>query len=149
MINENAFRAFSARCLKALAKREYSRAELAAKATGIDDETTQAVLAFLEEKGWQSDPRFGEHFVSSKARRGDGPLKVRQAMRAHGLDDELIGAALGAIDWFDTAKTVYAKKYPGQVDSLAERARRQRFMAQRGFTFAQIETAMRDDKIRE
>lgn len=147
MIDEHAFRAFSASCIEALARRDRSRAELAAKATGIDAETTEAVLAFLVEKGWQSDARFGERFVSSKAARGDGPLKIQRAMQAHGLGDELIHDALAAIDWFDTAKKVYARKYSGQADSPAERARRQRFMTQRGFTFAQIDTAMRDDTI--
>lgn len=147
MIDEDAFRAFSTTCIKALARRDRSRAELTAKATGIDAETTEAVLAFLVEKGWQSDARFGERFVSTKAACGDGPLKVRRAMQAHGLGDELIRDALAAIDWFDTAKKVYVRKYSGQVDSPAERARRQRFMTQRGFTFAQIDMAMRDGTI--
>lgn len=147
MIDEDGFRVFSRTCLEALSRRDHSRAELAAKAVDIDDETLAAVLSFLEEKGWQSDTRFGEQLASAKATRGDGPLKVRRTMRRHGLDAHLIDAALLAIDWVATAKKVYAGKYSGQVDSLAERARRQRFMAQRGFTFAQIDAAMGDDTI--
>lgn len=145
-MNDDAYRAFEQICVKALARREYSRAELASKAPDFcDSQTIGAVLDALAAKGWQSDERFCEQFVRAKSARGDGPIKVKLALRQRGISDNLLNSALEAVDWFAVARRAYAKKYAQAVDSPQERAKRQRFLAQRGFSFEQIDAAMTHD----
>ncbi len=144
--NDDAQRAFYQVCINALARREHSQAELRAKAPPETDEhTIVAVFARLSEKGWQSDQRFCEQFVRGKATRGDGPLKITQALRHKGVDDALIQEALATQDWGTVAQNVYEKKYTIPPDSPKERAKRQRFLAQRGFRFDEINTVINDE----
>ena len=143
-MHEDERRAFEARCLRALARREYSRAELRAKGDDLPAEVVDAVLDVLADKGWQSDARFVEQYVRSKAEQGDGSRKIAQALRGKGIDSELLHQALDNIDWLEVAAAVYARKYsPTAISSPAERAKRQRFMAQRGFSFDEINAVMK------
>lgn len=105
-------RAFEQKCLNALARREHSRAELLAKAQDIPEDIAHAVLDTLAEKGWQSDARFVEQYVRSKANQGNGRLKIQQALRQKGVDGSMLREALDAIDWIDIAGNVYAPKIP-------------------------------------
>lgn len=148
-MHEDEWRAFEARCLQALARREYSRAELRAKGEDLPAETVEAVLDALAEKGWQSDARFVEQYVRSKSNAGNGALKIRHALQHSGVAADLLHEALEAVDWFALAAAVYAKKYPRPAKDASERAKRQRFMAQRGFSFEQIrhaETSLEADE---
>lgn len=141
-MRDDAARAFEQKCLNALSRREYSRAELAAKGGDTPPDVVAAVLDTLAEKGWQSDMRFTEAYVRSKANRGDGRLKIAHALRGKGIDDALAREALADIDWLEVAHALYAKKYHTPATTPAERAKRQRFMAQRGFTFDEINTVI-------
>lgn len=137
-------RTFEQKCLSALARREHSRAELHAKGEGLPAGVVQAVLDKLAEDGWQSDARFVGQYVRSKAGQGDGRLKIRQALRGKGVDEALLREAMEEIDWQEVAERVYAQKYPQRATSPAERAKRERFMAQRGFTFDEIKTVIKN-----
>ncbi|SUO93356.1 regulatory protein RecX [Suttonella ornithocola] len=146
-LDAEAFRAFEALCVEALARREHSRAELSAKAKdSIPAEVIEAVLNQLAEKGWQSDERFAQTYIRSKAMRGDGPLKIRQSLKQRGIDESLIRDTLESEDWFARASEVYAKKYAQPTKDAKERAKRQRFLAQRGFTFEQYQAAEEDNQ---
>ena len=142
-MHEDERRTFEARCLQALARREYSRAELRAKGEGLPAETVEAVLDALAEKGWQSDARFVERYVESKAGQGNGRLKILQGLRQKGVDNALLREALDSVDWLEVADAVYVRKYAKRAISPAERAKRQRFMAQRGFSFDEINAVMK------
>lgn len=141
---EDARRAFEQRCLNALARREHSRAELAARGGETPADVVAEVLDALAAQGWQSDARFADSYVHSKAAQGNGRLKIRHSLRQKGVADSVAREALDAIDWTEVANTVYAKKYTGTAKNPAERAKRQRFMAQRGFTFDEINTVMKN-----
>lgn len=129
-------------CVNALARREYSQAELKQKLNDFDVEIIHAVLNYLVEKNWQSDERFTQQYVKSKSARGDGPLKIKQGLSQRGIATSLAHSVIEEIDWFEIAKNVYAKKYTQPPTTLNEKAKRQRFLAQRGFTFEQINSAM-------
>lgn len=135
-------RAFEAQCLQALSRREHSRSELLAKKPAdCDAATAEAVLDELAARGWQSDARYCDSYVRSKASSGNGAGKIRQALKHSGVAKDLIDAALETQDWFAIAAEVYAKKYFAPTKLAAERAKRQRFMVQRGFSFAEIRHA--------
>jgi regulatory protein len=84
------------KALRLLARREHSRAELTRKLSDDGNkEDIQAVLDQLERSGLLSDARFAESFVSSRAARV-GNARLRHDLRAKGIADDLIVAALPA-----------------------------------------------------
>ena len=84
---DNARRAFEQQCLNALARREHSRAELAARGGETPPDVVAEVLDALAAQGWQSDERFADAYVHSKAAQGNGALKIRQSLRSKGLSE--------------------------------------------------------------
>lgn len=84
----------------------------------------------------QSDTRFAEAFVAQRVERGDGPAKIRAALAERGIAAEGIEAALApfAEDWPGRAAAVLRKRFgAAPADTWDERARRARFLQQRGF----------------
>jgi len=72
------------------------------------------------------------------------PVNVVVALTLYGLA-LLVPAcvdALDSADWFAAAREVYQKKYSAPATTPQERAKRQRFMAQRGFSYEEIQQAM-------
>ncbi|MFG6159123.1 regulatory protein RecX [Halomonas sp. 1390] len=133
-----------------LARREYSRQELAERlaAKGHEAEAIAECLDALVEQGLQSDARFAEGFLRSRTLRGQGPLKIRLDLERRGLDREVIrqafdeAAGRGEGDWFALACEALARRFPGPGDTPRERARRERFLAGRGFDFDQVRHAL-------
>ncbi|WP_210725871.1 regulatory protein RecX [Modicisalibacter radicis] len=132
--------------IRLLARREYSRAELAGRlaARHHDAESVQQTLDALEAEGLQSDARFAESFVRSRLARGQGPMKVRAGLNERGIDRELARTALdeAGTDWPALACEVLAKRFDGPGATPRERARRERFLAGRGFDFEQMKYAL-------
>lgn len=134
-----------------LARRDYGAAELVGrlKAAGYDAVLAEGVVAELQADGLQDDARFVAAFLSAKAGRGTGPLRIRQALREKGVADAVIDAALAAddTDWREQARRVRRKKFGAAppVD-FKERARQMRFLQYRGFDYEQIDTAMGADE---
>ncbi|GHB20580.1 regulatory protein RecX [Salinicola rhizosphaerae] len=130
-----------------LARREYSRAELAQRLSdkGVAAEAVAPALDALSADGLQSDERFAEVFVRSRIARGQGPVKVRADIRTRGIDDALVGLALEAEapDWQELACHALAKRFDGPGATPRERARRERFLAGRGFEFDHVRHAMK------
>jgi len=121
-----------------LADREHSRAELTRKlrmrrhAIGLIDQ----VLDDLERRGLLSDERFAAHYVAWRLDKGRGPLRIRAELEARGVAGRLIASALdeAALDWEARLAEVALRKFgTDPVESLHERARRGRFLTQRGF----------------
>jgi len=122
------------RAIGLLARREHSRAELARKlaAEGTVEEI-DTVLAQLEAEGLLSDARFAEAYVRSHAERFGG-AKLRQTLRARGVDEELFQAPLGALpDELARARAVWVKKFGAAPADRREWARQARFLQSRGF----------------
>lgn len=130
-----------------LARREYSRAELASRlsAKGVDGDDIHRVLDDLADEGLQSDARFAEIFVRSRIARGQGPVRIRVDMGQRGIAEPLMMLALEAEspDWRSLACEALAKRFDGPGATPRERARRERFLAGRGFEFDQVRHAMR------
>ncbi|MCE8020827.1 regulatory protein RecX [Halomonas sp. MCCC 1A11036] len=136
--------------IRLLARREYSRAELAQRLSARihSPEAIDDCLDALAEAGLQSDARFAESFLRSRVTRGQGQLKIRAELERRGVERTLIAAVLAEveqeseIDWFELAREVLERRFSSPGDSPRERARRERFLASRGFDFEQIRYAL-------
>ena len=121
-----------------LARREHSLHELTEKLVrrfGVTPLIAQALLR-LRDEGLQSDVRFAEAYVHSRAQRLFGPSRIRMELRERKVSEETIEHALdaAAIDWQVLLDDLIRRKFGrNPAVDIAERARRQRFVAYRGF----------------
>jgi len=133
-----------------LARREYSRAELATRlqAKQVPADEIDVCLDELAEKGWQSDARFAASFIRTRVLRGQGQRRIENDLRQRGVDGEIIRAALDdvveqeAIDWLELARDVLVRRFDSPGQTPKERAKRERFLLGRGFDFEQIRYAL-------
>ena len=115
---------------------------------GCAEEDATRIVAALAAEGSVSDERFVEALLHVRRVRGYGPLYIRREMEEKGIARGMIERWLdvGSRDWVEDVKRVYKKKYGGkQPASLAERAKRTRFLQSRGFTYEQIRQALGSD----
>ena len=126
-----------------LARREYSRAELARKLAGreadIDRAALDAVLDELAASGWQSDARFAQMWIQAHAAR-HGAQRLRQDLRQRGVAAADIDAALAEHqaaepeqDELSRARAAWARKFTALPANREDYARQYRFLASRGF----------------
>jgi regulatory protein len=107
-----------------------------------------AELERLAEVGLQSDERFAEFYVRERIERGDGPRKIQAALAERGIPGQVIEAALAPFseEWLDRAAHAAARRFgTAAPESLRERARRARFLEQRGFPADVIRRVSRHD----
>ncbi len=130
--------------LNLLARREHSRQELRHKLQqrfAVEITLIENEIALLSEQGLQSDARLAEVFLRSRAGRGQGPLKIRLELKNKGVDNMTIEKVFTDfdMDWIAGIKKVVQKQFGNSPPANAkERARRIRFLQQRGFSFEQI-----------
>lgn len=132
------------RALRLLARREYSRHELAAKLAALAGSADQmeSLLDQLAASGLLSDERYASARARSRgARLGDS--RIAGELRARGVDERLIEQALTTVeDELTRARSVWRKRYgdalPVATGNLAERARQYRFLVSRGFSHETI-----------
>lgn len=130
-----------------LARREHSRAELARKLAGKDYDPAEIdeALEGLAEAGLQSDARYAEHLVAVRAERGQGPLRIREDLRLAGVDTSVIEEVIQGcgVDWRASARDVLEKRFGLKPPAdYPEKARRMRFLGQRGFDMDEIRFAV-------
>lgn len=128
----------SARALRLVARRDYTRLELKMKlAPHVEDAVElQALLDDFTERGWISESRVVEQLVQAKSGRL-GASRIRHALVKRGIPDDLIGPALVKLKESepDRARSVLARKFKAAPVTPAERARQVRFLQSRGFSF--------------
>ena len=125
------------RAIKLLARREHTRVELARKlAPHGTSEEIDIVLNELAGAGLQSDARFAESYVKSRAARLGG-ARLRQTLRTRGVAAELIDSQLQQAelpDETERARAVRARKFPLPPADVREWAKQARFLQARGFS---------------
>jgi regulatory protein len=133
------------RAFALLARRDYSRKELAVKlAQRFEAAIIEPLLDSLEAKGWQSDLRFAQSFYRESIRLGRGPIRIDYELKQKGMDADVFQALKDwleegqdlQIDWVEQAQAVYLRKY-GECPCLEpkEVQKRVRFMQSRGFAY--------------
>ncbi|WP_341646227.1 recombination regulator RecX [Thauera sp. SDU_THAU2] len=124
------------RALRHLARRDHSRAELAKKlAAHGDEDEIRAVIERMGELGLQSDERFAQAFVRSKAARF-GAGRLRSEMARRGLDRDLVDEAIAsecAESESERARSVLRSRFTTPPADAREWARQARFLQTRGF----------------
>jgi regulatory protein len=111
---------------------------------GYDREIVAGVIDRLVAEHLLDDRRYVDNFVSTHAARGQGPLRVRAELRKLGLQGELVENCIAAFaDWIGQMQCARKKKFGATLPAeLAEKERQARFLGYRGFTGAQIRTAL-------
>lgn len=112
---------------------------------GCEEEDATRIVAALAAEGSVSDERFIEALLHVRRVRGYGPLYIRRELEEKGIARSMIERWLdaGSRDWVEDVKRVNKKKYgEKQPGTLAERAKRTRFLQSRGFTHEQIRQAL-------
>lgn len=137
--------------LNLLAQREQTAFELKQKLSRrFPDQASllDGVIARLQAQGLQNDSRMAEAYVRYRVQRGQGPMKIRSEMSQKGLAGTVMDDAFRsqAPDWFALAASVLHKRF-GDAESNAgidrkERAKRSRFLQQRGFHYEHISAAL-------
>ena len=139
-------RAARAAALDALARRDHASLDLRRKllAKGYDAGVVAALFDALHAEKLLDDRRYAENFVAYHAARGQGPLRIRDELRRHGLEETLVEGCLDAFpDWIVHLQRTQLKKFGAkQPSNYADRQRQARFLRYRGFTSAQIRTAL-------
>ena len=135
------------RALRLLARREHSRMELWHKLNrrAEDDSQLARVLDHLEAEGWLDDSRFAEVYARQRREAGYGPVRIRAELEQRGVTEA--PEALSSVaehEWQEAATRQRFRRFgdDGSTLSWKEMGRQSRFLAQRGFSRAQIEAAL-------
>lgn len=139
-------KAAEAAAVRLLARREHSIDELRHKliAKGYAPEAVELVIEKLAGKRLVSDERFASSFVHHHAKRGQGPVRIRAALRQQGIPDSQVEEALqrAEVDWLQRAREVRRRRFgAASPRSLGERAKQARFLQYRGFDSEQLRAA--------
>lgn len=133
------------RALRYLARREHSRAELARKLAprAASAEALRQLLDALAARHQLSDERYAEQRAHQLARKY-GAARIRLDLKARGVDGAIAErAAVG--DELARAAAIVARKYRAPAATREERARRMRFLQQRGFSHDTIRRLLSSD----
>ncbi len=133
-----------------LAHREHSRTELTRKllGRGYDAALVDRTVQTLQDEGLLCDERFMESFVAARARRGQGPVRIRMELEQRGLDGARISAYFATLDtdWAEIAGAAREKRFgKARPTEYKERARQARFLQYRGFEADQVRAALRKE----
>ncbi len=136
------------RALAMQARREHSCQEIRRKLLDLGGEPAlvDTILSDLVGRRLQSDERFAEIYVRSRAERGYGPRVIEAELRGKGLEPELQAEAMKAsgYDWTEQAGLVRQRRFGKALpEEPRERARQMRFLQYRGFSGTQIGRALR------
>lgn len=142
-------RSLLSRAVGLLARREHSRAELAAKLRrGLteDDDPTEVdrVLDSLERDKLLSDERYAGAVTRARAGRY-GDARLRHDLKSSGVRPEVADRALGALQGTELqrAHAVWSRRFDALPLTAQERARQARFLQARGFSIDTIRRVLR------
>lgn len=98
----------------------------------------------------QSDARYAEAYVRSRAERGYGPQRIAQELKQRGASAAVIQQALNDAehDWPAVAARADRKKFGAMTDGTFETmTRRRRYLEYRGFAADQIKAVLTGNEI--
>ena len=131
--------------IELLARREYSYGELEQKLQPLteDEAAMYRVLDWVVEMGLQSDTRFTEMFIRSKATSGYGPVRIRMELRQKYIGADLIELGFEGIqeqiDWAQEVDRLIEKKANGlDLSDMKSKNKVMGFLQRRGFNLDQI-----------
>jgi regulatory protein len=130
-------RSLRARALALLARREYSRRELANRLVPFTENPAEipALLDDFERLGWLSEERVVEQVLATRRRRF-GAQRITHELREKGISEAAIGNARAQLkeSEIEAARAVWQRKFKAAPADARERARHMRFLQGRGFS---------------
>jgi len=125
--------------LRALARREHSRASLDIRleGAGVGDTVRAEVLERAERSGLVDDERFAERRARQLAERGAGDMLIVDDLVRQGVDDSVARVAVGRLP-------VEANRAAAVVERRGRSARTLRYLAARGFSEDSLEALIAD-----
>ncbi|UXI69609.1 regulatory protein RecX [Tahibacter amnicola] len=140
------------KALGLLTRREHSARELSRKLgqTGYSAEEAGEAVSRLQSQSFQSDTRFVESLIRTRAGQGYGPRRVLAELRTHSVGDEIARQAIAesGVDWADLAQRQYRRRYGSRAaGDRAETARRAAFLLRRGFDAATVRAITHADDV--
>ncbi len=130
-------------CLRLLTRRDHSRKEMQEKLVlkGYDRNQVGEIIDELSKQNWQDDFRYAESYARVRSQKGFGPGYIAYELRQQGVAQDTIEQIIRSMSdqWMILLEQAYTKKYPdsAKLDNN-ERAKRIRFLMQRGFTSTMI-----------
>ena len=132
-----------------LGRREHSTRELRVKLCqrGFEPALVETTLDRLEAEGLLSDARFAEAFLHSRAKRGQGPVRIHAELAQRGVGPDVIDNLTSeGYDWCLLAAKARVKKFgSGAPRNYTDRSRQARFLTYRGFSADQVKAALELD----
>jgi regulatory protein len=124
-----------------LTRREHSQFELRnkLKSKGHSEHMINGVLQELAKENLQSDERFAENFIRSRANHGFGPIRIGLELRERGITKDMINELVDKNNdkWKTKAMEIKQKKFGNQKEYIKQA----RFLQYKGFTHEQIKYA--------
>jgi regulatory protein len=118
--------------------------QTAERPEALDPETeVEALLAWLEQRGYLSDARFAESRVHARQARY-GNQRIRQELRQHGVALDTATADALASTEFSRACTVWQRKFDAPAGDAAGRLRQMRFLVGRGFSLQVVQRVLKE-----
>jgi regulatory protein len=132
-------------CLRLLTRRDHSRKQIQDKLAlkGYDRSQVAGAIEELSGKNLQNDSRYAESYARVRSQKGFGPIRIAFELRQQGIDSSTVEQVLRDTtdDWQLLLEQVYLKKYSHKTDcGHIERGKQSRFLLQRGFSNAMINT---------
>ena len=121
-----------------LARREHSYRELLQKLAlrFAEPELIRAEVNRLRDENLQSDQRFAENYLYSRAQRLYGPQRIKAELRERGIADDIVADVFSAmdIDWSANQQKLLLNKFGAKpAADFKDKAKRLRFLQYRGF----------------
>lgn len=128
-----------------LSRRDYGKAELFARMKRrmyeknegiIDEQLIEGVLDKLSEQHFLDDDRVVSLLLQGYARKGYGPLRIKQEMRQKGFAETLVEHHFAGldVDWFEKAAEVRSKKFGDEIPTdFKDKGKQIRYLQYRGF----------------
>lgn len=132
-----------ASALASLSMREHSTKELMDKLTrkGYEPESIDVVIEECLKNNYLNDQRFAEIYWRSRSSKGFGPNKILMELKLRGISATLAQetALQPELDFYDVIKKTYQKKYKNtEIIDYKDKAKRQNYLYQRGFSSDEI-----------
>ena len=131
--------------IELLARREYSYGELEQKLIPVAENeiVIYTVLDWVVEMGLQSDTRFTEMFIRSKALSGYGPVRIRMELKQKYIPADLVERGFDEIqdqiNWSEEVDRLIEKKAKNlDLSDTKNKNKVMGFLQRRGFNLDQI-----------
>lgn len=115
-------------------------------AKGIDRETAESAVAYLQKKGYIREDDTARLRAEQSVRKLWGPRRIREDLRAQGFSPEAVDEAmesLSEVDWGESCAAAIRKKYRSIPEERAERQKLIASIMRLGYDVDTVREAMR------